>query len=153
MNNVALVISQAGCPDWASHASHRKHETIVWDRVVSRGVAVSDAGTFLARPCHPELLSSSSIRNDRECASVERGRGTVRVLLIVEDDREMRSLLCDGLWDLGLSIREAADGDEALRVVLESCPDVIITDLRMPAGGSITWRGFVPSCRRHPSFS
>lgn len=58
-----------------------------------------------------------------------------RVLLIVEDDREMRSLLCDGLWDLGLSIREAADGDEALRKVLESCPDVIVTDLRMPAGG------------------
>lgn len=57
------------------------------------------------------------------------------VLLIVEDDREMRSLLCDGLWDLGLSIREAADGDEALRTVLESCPDLIVTDLRMPAGG------------------
>jgi CheY-like chemotaxis protein len=36
---------------------------------------------------------------------------------------------------LGLSIREAADGDEALRTVLESCPDVIVTDLRMPAGG------------------
>jgi CheY-like chemotaxis protein len=58
-----------------------------------------------------------------------------RVLLIVEDDGEMRSLLCDGLWDLGLSIREAGDGDEALRTVLESCPDVIVTDLRMPAGG------------------
>ena len=57
------------------------------------------------------------------------------VLLIVEDDRDMRSLLCDGLWDLGLSIREAADGDEALRTVLESCPDLIVTDLRMPAGG------------------
>lgn len=57
------------------------------------------------------------------------------MLLIVEDDREMRSLLCDGLWDLGLSIREAADGDEALRAVLEACPDLIITDLRMPAGG------------------
>ncbi|MEX5283617.1 response regulator [Nitrospira tepida] len=56
-------------------------------------------------------------------------------MLIVEDDREMRSLLCDGLWDLGLSIREAADGDEALRAVLDSCPDLIITDLRMPAGG------------------
>ena len=57
------------------------------------------------------------------------------VLLIVEDDRDMRSLLCDGLWDLGLSIREAADGDKALRTVLESCPDLIVTDLRMPAGG------------------
>jgi CheY-like chemotaxis protein len=57
------------------------------------------------------------------------------VVLIAEDDWEMRSLLCDELYDLGVSIREAADGDEALRLVLDSLPSVIITDLRMPAGG------------------
>jgi CheY-like chemotaxis protein len=57
------------------------------------------------------------------------------VVLIVEDDREMRSLLCDELYDLGLSIREAADGDEALRLVLNARPSLILTDLRMPAGG------------------
>ncbi|MGH7182963.1 MAG: response regulator [Nitrospiraceae bacterium] len=57
------------------------------------------------------------------------------VVLIVEDDREMRSLLCDELYDLGLSIKEAADGDEALRLVLDAPPSLILTDLRMPAGG------------------
>ena len=57
------------------------------------------------------------------------------VVLIVEDDPEMRSLLCDELFDLGVSIREAADGDEALRSVLDSLPSLILTDLRMPAGG------------------
>jgi len=57
------------------------------------------------------------------------------VLLIAEDDREMRSLLCDELFDLGLPIREAADGDEALRLVLDARPSLILTDLRMPAGG------------------
>jgi CheY-like chemotaxis protein len=57
------------------------------------------------------------------------------VVLIAEDDREMRSLLCDELYDLGVSIREAADGDEALRSVLDACPSLILTDLRMPAGG------------------
>ncbi len=57
------------------------------------------------------------------------------VVLIAEDDREMRSLLCDELFDLGVSIREAADGDEALRSVLEALPSLILTDLRMPAGG------------------
>jgi CheY-like chemotaxis protein len=78
------------------------------------------------------------IQHHLECMKVHVDRDRERkehVLLIVEDDREMRSLLCDGLWDLGLSIREAADGDEALRTVLESCPDLIVTDLRMPAGG------------------
>ena len=57
------------------------------------------------------------------------------VVLIAEDDKEMRSLLCDELYDLGVSIREAADGDEALRVVLDVHPSLILTDLRMPAGG------------------
>jgi CheY-like chemotaxis protein len=57
------------------------------------------------------------------------------MVLIAEDDREMRSLLCDELCDLGLSIREAADGDEALRLVLDARPALILTDLRMPAGG------------------
>jgi CheY-like chemotaxis protein len=57
------------------------------------------------------------------------------MVLIAEDDKEMRSLLCDELYDLGVSIREAADGDEALRVVLGVRPALILTDLRMPAGG------------------
>ena len=57
------------------------------------------------------------------------------IVLIAEDDREMRSLLCDELYDLGVSIREAADGDEALQSVLDTRPTLILTDLRMPAGG------------------
>jgi CheY-like chemotaxis protein len=57
------------------------------------------------------------------------------VVLIAEDDLEMRSLLYDELYDLGVSIREAADGDEALRSVLDTRPALILTDLRMPAGG------------------
>ncbi len=70
------------------------------------------------------------------------------VLLIVEDDPEMRSLLRDDLSDLGLSIREAEDGDAALQTVLDSPPDLIVTDLRMPAGGFdyvARLRAFAPS--------
>jgi CheY-like chemotaxis protein len=57
------------------------------------------------------------------------------VVLIAEDDQEMRSLLCDELYDLGVAIQEAANGDEALRLVLDVRPSLILTDLRMPAGG------------------
>ena len=58
------------------------------------------------------------------------------IMLIVEDDRDMRSLLCDEFWSAGYQMREAEDGHEALLSVLESVPDVILTDLRMPAGGA-----------------
>lgn len=57
------------------------------------------------------------------------------VLLIVEDDREMRSLLCDELKDLQYRIIEAGDGNEAVERVRETNPSLILTDLRMPGGG------------------
>ena len=56
-------------------------------------------------------------------------------VLIVEDDREMRSLLCDEFCGMGYQLREARNGDEAFLTVLQSVPDLILTDLRMPAGG------------------
>ncbi|HEY5627473.1 MAG TPA: response regulator [Nitrospira sp.] len=63
-------------------------------------------------------------------------KGKTAVVLVVEDDREMRSLLCDEFWSAGYQLREAKDGDEALRAVMQSVPDMILTDLRMPAGGA-----------------
>lgn len=57
------------------------------------------------------------------------------VVLIVEDDREMLSLLCDEFWSAEYRLRQARDGDEAFQMVLQSVPDLILTDLRMPAGG------------------
>ena len=71
------------------------------------------------------------------------------VLLLVEDDHEMRSLLRDELYDLNLGIIEAKDGAEALECASEHVPDLILTDLRMPAGGLdylARLRVIAPSC-------
>jgi DNA-binding response OmpR family regulator len=57
------------------------------------------------------------------------------VLLLAEDDPDMRSLLCDELSEMGLRIVEAANGEEALRYITNQAPTLILTDLRMPAGG------------------
>jgi CheY-like chemotaxis protein len=76
-------------------------------------------------------------------------RRTLAVLLVVEDDKEMRSLLCDELWGEGYHLREAKNGDEALAAVMESTPDLILTDLKMPAGGLDyvnRLRTFAPYC-------
>jgi CheY-like chemotaxis protein len=58
-----------------------------------------------------------------------------QVLLVAEDDKEMRSLLCDELRDLGCRIVEAGDGNEAIERAREMAPSLILTDLRMPGGG------------------
>ncbi|MBH0179873.1 MAG: response regulator [Nitrospira sp.] len=63
-------------------------------------------------------------------------KGKAAIVLIVEDDREMLSLLCDEFWSAEYRLRQARDGDEAFRMVMESVPDLILTDLRMPAGGA-----------------
>jgi len=62
-------------------------------------------------------------------------KGKTAVMLIVEDDREMLSLLCDEFWSAEYRLRQARNGDEAFQMVSESMPDLILTDLRMPAGG------------------
>lgn len=71
------------------------------------------------------------------------------VVLVVDDDREMRSLLCDGLWSERYSLREAQDGDEAFLSVLRAVPDLILTEIRLAAGGVDyinRLRAVVPDC-------
>lgn len=71
------------------------------------------------------------------------------VVLVVEDDGEMRSLLYDGLWNEGYGLREARDGEEAFLSVLRAVPDLILTEIRLAAGGVDyinRLRAVVPSC-------
>jgi len=63
-------------------------------------------------------------------------RQKASIVLIIEDDREMLSLLCDQFWSADYQLRQARDGDEAFLAVRQSVPDLILTDLRMPAGGA-----------------
>ena len=56
-------------------------------------------------------------------------------ILIVEDDRDMRSLLRDGLWGEGYQLSEVCDGSEALRMVVRCVPDLILTEVRVSTGG------------------
>ncbi|NOS79517.1 MAG: response regulator [Nitrospira sp.] len=74
------------------------------------------------------------------------GKPTV---LVVDDDGEMRSLLRDGLWSEGYVLREAGDGEEAFRLVLRAVPDLILTEIRLAAGGVDyinRLRAVVPNC-------
>jgi DNA-binding response OmpR family regulator len=70
-------------------------------------------------------------------------------VLVVDEDGEMRSLLLDGLRSEGYVLREARDGEEAFHLALRAVPDLILTEIRMAAGG-IDYinrlRAFVPNC-------
>ena len=53
-------------------------------------------------------------------------------ILIVDDEANARSALVEILADEGFDTHEAADGHEALEVLEDLRPDVVLTDLKMP---------------------
>ena len=53
-------------------------------------------------------------------------------ILIAEDERSIRSLLRTYLESEGYTVREAADGTEALAELAREVPNVLLLDLSMP---------------------
>ena len=53
-------------------------------------------------------------------------------VLVVDDDPDIRELLFGALEDEGFEVVPAANGQEALAVILTFHPDVIVLDLMMP---------------------
>jgi two-component system KDP operon response regulator KdpE len=55
-----------------------------------------------------------------------------RNILVVDDEPQITRVLMTTLTSHGYAIRLAADGDEALQVMKDWSPDLLITDLSMP---------------------
>ncbi len=62
-------------------------------------------------------------------------------ILIVDDEANARAALSEILQEDGYATETAADGFKALGKLEDFVPDVILTDLKMPAStGSPSWR-------------
>ncbi|MBU6258307.1 MAG: response regulator [Burkholderiales bacterium] len=59
----------------------------------------------------------------------------MKKILIVEDQADIRRLLCTTLEDEGRELREAVDADAGWLAVLDWRPDLVLLDIMMP--GSI----------------
>jgi DNA-binding response OmpR family regulator len=57
--------------------------------------------------------------------------GTKRIL-VVDDERDVRSLVCHILVDQGYQVEQAVDGRDALAKIQASAPDLVVLDLMMP---------------------
>ncbi len=53
-------------------------------------------------------------------------------ILVVDDDPHIRELLAFALGKAGMSIAEAADGEEALARIAARMPDLMVLDINMP---------------------
>jgi two-component system, OmpR family, KDP operon response regulator KdpE len=60
------------------------------------------------------------------------GTGAKANILLVDDEPQIARVLKTSLSSQGYGIRTAADGEEALQMMEDWAPDLIVTDLRMP---------------------
>ena len=52
--------------------------------------------------------------------------------LVVEDERDIRQLLVDNLFDFGYDVLESRDGGEAVQMASQELPDLILLDVMLP---------------------
>ena len=53
-------------------------------------------------------------------------------ILVAEDERDIRELVVDTLFDKGYDILESKDGREAVEIAIKEAPDLILLDVTMP---------------------
>lgn len=68
-------------------------------------------------------------------------------ILLAEDEEILRMLVADTLEEEGYSLEEAADGEEALKKMLEHEYDLILLDYMMPG---YTGLELIEKIRKHP---
>src|SRR5437660_12034409 len=52
-------------------------------------------------------------------------------ILVIEDDVDILQVICVFLQLSGFEVREALDGRQAIHIIPEFCPDLIVLDLMM----------------------
>jgi len=57
------------------------------------------------------------------------------MILVVENNGEMRGTLVDMILDLGHPVRQAGNGYEVFTEIKDQRPTLVITELEMPGGG------------------
>ena len=83
---------------------------------------------------HKRRLAAQSALwyNERKVMNMKNGLDTKQKILVVDDETRIRDLLRIVLESRGYCVVEAADGMEAVEIVRESEPDLIILDVMMP---------------------
>lgn len=71
-------------------------------------------------------------------------------ILVVDDEVDIREIICEDLQSLEAEVFEAANGRIAYDMVRKIQPDVIISDLRMPGGDGIELLQRVRASRIQP---
>lgn len=56
----------------------------------------------------------------------------IPIAVVVDDSTTVRSILREEMKSLGFDVKTAADGQEGVALILETMPDIVLTDIEMP---------------------
>jgi DNA-binding response OmpR family regulator len=113
------------------------------DLITEAGLAVAGA---LTKPLNfgklSEMLASAGVIAPSALPATAQRKRPVRArVLVVDDALAMRKMLAEHLEDQGYEVLEAADGEEALALMPEARPQIVLLDLMMDGiGGMETLR-------------
>jgi signal transduction histidine kinase len=101
-------------------------------KIYSQEGAGTTVKMYLPRLAAPGAVAP--VPGQRDEAGAARGTAS-ELILVVEDEEDVRSTTVGMLQDLGYSVREAANGEAALRI-LEASEDIrlLFTDIGLPGG-------------------
>jgi signal transduction histidine kinase len=89
------------------------------------------ASSYLIKPVEPEQLITA-LRNVGTHGTTDEDS----YVLVVDDDHGIRELLMSALRKAGFNARSAVSGETALKLVSQSTPRAVLSDLMMPGGMS-----------------
>ena len=117
-------------------AAHRQSDNLL--ELIKKLIAASKEGEMVElsdTAQAPQTLSPLPLKGG-EPYSVKKSpfKGDLEGLsiLIAEDNDDVAMLICNMLRDEGYSVSRAVDGQEALEMLREELPDMLITDIAMP---------------------
>lgn len=115
LRTVQLWVEGGVLPAWKTAGGHRRISRLAVERLISERTAAL-AGISL-----PPLVAASA-------------RESRLQLMVVEDEPELLRLFTMVIqaWELPLAVTAAANGFEALLLMGQHCPDLLVTDLNMP---------------------
>ncbi|MDF7809891.1 two-component regulator propeller domain-containing protein [Hymenobacter sp. YC55] len=94
------------------------------------------ATDFEASPVAQEGYLPTAVKTTDTAAlpAKEEPRAEVAVVLVIEDQVDMRQFICETLAPGGYHLLEAADGTAGVALAREVVPDLVLSDIMMPPG-------------------
>ncbi len=124
-------------PDQGDQLRIRDHCAFQWTMDPGSGLRLIEVSEVHCDPCIDDLsrqVSRAQILDRRSTASPAPAPDPEPVVLLVEDDRDTRDVLCQVLKDEGFSVVTASNGREALDYLIsrQAEPFAVVLDLEMP---------------------